>query len=61
MDTPKLLNEPSRRSPKEEIGVSSPMELGSPLLAAVVKTEIATVDLKRQRELEDRARVASMD
>ena len=61
MDTPKLLDETPSRSLREEVGKSSPSALGSPLLAAVVKTEIATVDIKRQRELEERARVASMD
>ncbi|MFZ4082351.1 MAG: hypothetical protein ACOYKN_14055 [Pirellula sp.] len=61
MDTPKVLDETPGRSLREEVGKSSPVTLGSPLLAAVVKTEIATVDIKRQRELEERARVASMD
>ena len=61
MDTPKVLDETPSRSLREEVGKSSPVVLGSPLLAAVVRTEIATVDIKRQRELEERARVASMD
>ena len=61
MNTPKLLDEIPRRSLDEKTGASAPVALVSPLLAAVVKTEIATVDIKRQRELEERARVASMD
>ncbi len=61
MDTPKLLDENPRRSLDEKTGTSAPVALVSALLAAVVKTEIATVDIKRQRELEERARVASMD
>jgi hypothetical protein len=61
MDTPRWLKEFPCPSPNHRSDISPPMEIGSPLLAAVVKTEIATVDIKRQRELEERARVASMD